>query len=535
MRRLRAHLLRTSAASATHLFRGRWLRAAAVTCASMVVSGVLLGSTAWLYFAHAQHLSAVRYVDVFTPTGWRRIKTAIGDRAIGDASAALKSRDVDTALRLYRIGLAKSPRNSGGRIALARLYVTLRRPDLARDLLLSGLPALAENPIYLQFTLGFLLEFQFDSELRSLADRLLTHRSADVRRQAAYHASAVAFHRGDFDRAENLLLAHQLAHSAEGALLLARADFERGAPELALARLTPALASQTTQTAALALSLQIQERLGRAPDFARALALRLADDPLSPTPRLELLQQLHTHHRAPELARETESYLQLFAHDQSALLAFADFAARTGQPTLARRVQQIFARHSWNPDAPVLFHAEACLNAGRLADGLEELERHAKENPAPAAQLGPAFDGLRTVALFALNRDDEARLQLEHLLAQPNLRAENLSAVATRLLALGRAPAAQLALARAVTLDPRNQPALTALVRLEAERHQLDSLAVHVPQLLATRRPSRDALAFVYRRVGSDLNLLHPAQAALLAELRPHLGLDPERAAPGQL
>lgn len=535
MRRLHAHVPRASTVGITSLLRGRWLRAAAVAFVSMIVSGVLVGSLAWLYFAHAQHLSAVRYVDVFTPNGWRRIKTAIGDRAIGDASVALKSRDIDTALRLYRIGLAKSPRNSEGRIALARLYVTLRRPDLARDLLLSGLPALAENPTYLQFTLGFLLEFQFDSELRSLADRLLNHHSADVRRQAAYHASAVAFHRGDFDRAETLLLAHRLAHAPEGSLLLARADLERGAPELALARLTPALASQTTQTAALALALQIQERLGRTSDFARMLALRLADNPLSPTPRLELLQQLHTHHRVPEVARETESYLQLFAHDQSALLGLADFAARTGQPTLVRRVQQIFARHSWNVDAPALLHAEACLAAGRFAEGLEELERHAKENPAPATPLGPAFDGLRTVALFALNRDDEARLQLEHLLVQPNLRAENLSAVATRLLALGRAPAAQLVLDRAVTLDPRNQSALTALVRLEAEQHQLDSLAVHVPQLLATRRPSRDALAFVYRRVGSDLNLLHPAQAALLAELRPHLGPDAERTAPGQL
>lgn len=490
---------------------------------------------AWVYFAHAQHLSAVRYADVFTPNGWHRIKTAIGDRAIVNASAALKSGDLDAALRLYRIGLAKSPRNSEGRIALARLYVTLRRTDLARDLLLSGLPTLADNPVYLQFSLGFLLEFQFDSELRRVANQLLTHPSAGVRRRAAYHASALAFHRGDFDHSENLLVAHQLAHSPEGALLLARADFERGAPELALTRLTPALASQTTQTAALALALQIQERLDRAPEFARALALRLADDPLSSTPRLELLQQLHTHRRAPELARETESYLRLFARDPSALLALGDFAARTGQPTLAHRVQQIFAQNSWNPDEPSLLHAEACINAGVPAEGLEELERHAQKNHAPSAQFGPALDGLRTVALFALNRDDEARLQLEHLLAQPNLRAENLTAVATRLLAFGRAPAAQLALARAVTLDPRNQSALTALVRLEAEQHQLDSLAIHIPQLLATRRPSRDALAFVYRRVGSDLNLLHPAQAALLAALRPHLGSDVNRDAPSQL
>ncbi|WP_415909880.1 tetratricopeptide repeat protein [Oleiharenicola sp. Vm1] len=510
----------------TQRFRPHWHRITLVAVMALLACGLLLSGSVWLYLTRARNLSDIRYADTLTPGGWRSIRTAIGDRALGDAAEALKLRDIDTAVRLYRVGLAKSPRNAPGRIALARLYTELRRPDLARDLLVGGLPVLAENPEYLRLSLGFLLEFQFDAELRQVAEPLLRHRSPAVRRQAALHCAAVAFHRGDFDGAESILARHRLADSAEGALLLARGDFERGYPELALARLTPALNESSTQAAALALASRIHARLGRTPDLARTAILRLADDPLSPAPRLAVLQQLHDQDRPAELDRETDTYLRLFTHDASALLALGDFAANTGQPELARRIQQVFAEHRWPPEAPALLYAEACLAARRYAEGLAELDRQFPSRSRSDARYGPALDGLRAVALFGLGHADEAQLQLEHLLAQPNLRAENLSAVATRLLAFGRVPSARTVLARAVELDARNQPALAALVRLEAELGQIDALSGHLRQFLAVRRPSHEVLVFVYRRLGSDLYLLHPEQRPLLAELRQRIERD---------
>ncbi|MBI2512470.1 MAG: hypothetical protein HYV96_10840 [Opitutae bacterium] len=504
--------------------RIHWLRVGSVALLALTTTTALIGTAFWLYFVEVRNLREVHFVDTVTPSGWRHIRTAFGDRAILDADTALRANDLNAALRLYRIGVAKSPRNASGRIALAKLYVSLRRPDLARDLLARGLPALAENTDYLRFSLGFLLEFQFDTELRAVADQLLAHPSIAVRHQAALHAAAVAFHRGNFDGAENVLVTHQLTDSPDGALLLARSDFERGFPELALARLTPALNDPAAQTAALTLAAQIHERLGRAPDIARNATLRLADDPLSPTPRLALLQHLRAQHRTADLAREIDSYLQLFSHDESALLALGDFAAHAGQPALARRIQQLFAQNKWSPDAPAFLYAEACIAATRYADGLAELDRYLRDQPSWASRYAPVFDGLRAIALLGLHRDDDARLQLEHLLAQPNLRAENLSAVAARLLAFDRPQSARAVLTRATEIDPRNQAALTDLVRLEAELGQFDTLPTHLRRLLAMRRPSREVLTLVYRRLGSDLNLLHPEQPALLAALRLHLG-----------
>lgn len=504
----------------------RWSRVAPIAALTFVVSVFLLTAAIWCYLVRFRGLQGIAYPDTLTPAGWQKIRNEIGNQTIADADAALRRGEIDVALRLYRLGLAKAPRNAAARVALAKLYAGLRRPDLARDLLSGGLPALADTPEYLQLTLGFLLEFQFDSELQSVAQQLLSHSSAAVRRQAALHAAAVAFHRGNFDGAESILLTQQLTDSPEGALLLARADFERGFPELALARLSPALHDDSAQTAALALTARIQEQTGRAPDLARTSALRLADDPLSPTPRIAALHQLHAQKRPAELAREIDDYLRLFRNDQAALLAMGDFAANAGRPDLARRVQQLFAERQWSPDAPALLYAEACIASGHYADGLVELDRYLHDNPSWATRYGPAFDGLRAVALLGLGRDDDARLQLEHLLAQPNLRADNLSAVATRLLAFGRPASARNVLDRAVALDPHNQAALASLVRLEAELGLLDTLPAHLRQFLAMRRPSRDVLTFVYHRLGSDLNLLHPEQQSLLAELRLRIGRD---------
>lgn len=504
--------------------RFRWGRIAIATTVLAVSTWAAATGAAAIYFRLQRGIAGITWADTLLPTRWHNVSVALGNHYIREAEDALKNNDPHTALRLFRSGVARSPGNLNGRLSLARLYVSARRPDLARDLLLRDLPSYASNSDYLRGTLSFLLDFQFDSELQATAENLMLHASPAVRDQAAFHAAAVAFHRGNFDAAENLLRTHRLDRSTEGILLLARADFERGFGDLALARLSPLLADSPGRGPALELAAQIHAQQGRTADLSRTTTLSLTNDPLSPAPRLQLLRQLHAEHRTDELARETDRFMELFASDANALLALGDFAANTSNPALARRIQQTFARQKWSPDAPALLYAEACIAAGRHAEGMVELDRYLQDNPSAGLRYGPAFDGLRTVALFGLNRDDDAQLQLEHLLTQPNLRAENLSAVANRLLALGRPEAARLALTRAAKLDPLNQSALGILVRLEAEQGQLDTLPDHLRHFLAMRRPSHDILIFVYRRLGSDLNLLHPEQPALLAQLRQHVG-----------
>ena len=391
---------------------------------------------------------------------------------------------------------------------------------------MQGLPDLAQQGEYLPRALGFLLEFQFDSQLQQVSESLLQHADQRVRQITALHAASLAVQRGNFDGAEVLITSHRLARLPEGILILSRADFERGYPELAQARLDTLINTGFANGPALALAAEIQQRSGKSATDRLTDALRIADDPLSHQPRLARLQKLIADKNLADLASEFENYLRLFSNDQTALLALGDFAANNGLPDLARRLQPIFAQHHWQTDALSLLYAEACIHAARYADGLSELNRYLQENPTWAVRYGPAVDGLRAVALYGLNRADDAQLQLEHLLGQPNLRAENLIVVANRILALGHPEAARLALAKVADLDPKNQAALAALVRLEAELGYLDTLPAHLGKFLAVRRPSREVLALAYRRIGSDLNLLQPDQQRLLSELRQRLGRD---------
>lgn len=501
----------------------RWKRVIAAMAAAAALMWLSGATAVWTYLRLGRGVEAATWLDIAMPHRWDRVRRALGDHYLSLASAAIAARDFERALHLYRSGIARSPENTAGRLGLAQLYMLYRRPELAKPVLLGGIERLARDREYLQRVLQFLLDFQFDADLHTVTENLLRRSlpPADAQLVALY-AATVAFQRGNYDRCESLLHSPRLDGTPEGGLLLARADFERDFPDLALLRLNDLVQRDAALDAAYVLLGQVRRKLGQTRELELNATLRLANNPLSPSPRIDFLYLHHERGQSAPLEREVTAFLTHFSQDQTGLLALGDFAANTGRPDLARRIEQLFRERRWPAEAPTLLTAEACLVAGRHAEGLLALQTAARLDPEASKRLGAVFDSLQAVALFGLNRPDEARLHLEHLLGQPNLRAENLHVVATRLVALGHAAHARTLLERAVTLDPLNQSALTDLVRLKAEQRHFATLPAHARQLLAMRKPSREVLALAARAWGSDFNLLHPEQAALLAELRAH-------------
>lgn len=501
---------------------GRWVTWPRLLATALALGAVGWAGTAtavWAYLHWGRNLSRVNWFDVSLPHRWPGIGTAIGEKYFEDAALAVQQRDFSRALLLYRIGLARSPRNPQARLALAELYAAARHPELAKPILIDGIGLLSDDRRYLEAALRFLLDRQWDQELAAACDTLLARPPNRTNRSlVGLYAATVAHLRGDYDRAENLLRAHDIARTPEGMLLLAQIDRDRGFPDLALLRLSDLVQTGAATDQVYVLIGQILRSLGRSRELELNAAQRLAHSPLSFAPRLAFLQLHHDRGRSDALAREIESYFSHFAGDRSALLALADFAATTARPTLVQRVEQHFLACGWPVDALPLLAAEAHLAAADPSRALGLLTTSA-QTATTDPRLAPVFDSLQAVALFDLNRPDEAHLHLERLLSRANLRAENLHVVAARLLARGQTlPAAHL-LARAVALDPLNQSALTEFVRLEADRGSFSTLPAHVRRLLQMRRPAPDALAHVRHRWGSDRNLFHPEQAALLAEL----------------
>jgi hypothetical protein len=276
---------------------------------------------------------------------------------------------------------------------------------------------------------------------------------------------------------------------------------------------------------ARALLADYYRSLGRTSEWEAALVERVAGDPLAPAPRVAYLQLHQRRGDQARLEREAAAFLQQFGADPAALLLLANFAANTGQPALARRVQHAMAGRPESAGAAALMVAEAHLGAGDYQTALELIAGYTKEYPEWAGQFAPVFNGLQAVALSGLGRADEARLSLDHLLAQKNLRADNLVAVAGRLSALGARELALSALGRAVETDPLNQAALASLIQLELEGGTLAQLPAHLERFLHTRQPSREILAQAGAVLGSDRHLLLPAQKPLLTSLQAALAL----------
>lgn len=489
---------------------------------------LLLAFGAWLFVKYYRDFPNVRFTDLVWPGRWPQYRVSQGNFYISQSLPLLQQGEYSLALHKLRVGVSKAPANAQGRTLLARVYVAHRRPDLAKDTLVDGLVYLPDDPAYLQTTLAYLLECQEDAQLLEITCRLLAGPAKPTTRSliATFSATA-AYHRGNYAEAEDIIEQHRLHQSPEGAVLQARIAWKRGYPELALLRLKEHLARHPGHDGARALLADYYHSLNRISEWESAIVERVAGDPLAAAPRLAYLQLLQRRGDQARLERETTTFLQQFAADPATLLLLADFAARTGQPALARRVQLALASGLENAGAAALLVAEAHLVAGDYMTVLNLLAGYAREYPEWAGQFAPVFYGLQTVALSGLGRADEARLILDHLLAQKNPRADNLVAVAGRLSDRGARELALLALGRAVEADPLNQAALASLIRLELETANLTQLPAHLGRFLQTRQPSREILAQASSALGSDRHLLLSAQKPLLASLQ--AALEPPR------
>lgn len=500
----------------------RWARLALLGAGVSALCWVTGAFALWVFVVKFNDFPDARFADILLPTRWSVYRQTQGDHYIRQADEFVAKNDYISAFTKLRVGIAKSPGNSHGRVLLAQFYVANRRPDLAADVLLGGVPLLKGDRAYLQDVLRFLLDFKEDAKLMAVARDLLRSDAVSTadKRLVAYFAATAAFFRGNYDQAEDLMANHRLTETTDGVLLQARLDWERGYPEIAILRLQSHLQhAPADESVYVQLGRFFRER-GDLASLEKNAVQRLALNPLSHAPRLEFLY-LYDQRKQPErLAQEIESYLRNFSREPAALLALGEFAANTGRPALARRVYEITRTSPQPIEGPALMVAEAYIVAHEYQQALNLIAEYKRASPEWVTQFASVFNGLQTVALYGLGKPDEARLYLQHLVGQTDSRAENLVAVSNRLTSIGVRDQAQVLLSRAFEADPLNQAALTQLVRLEAADNAVNLLPAHLRQLMKMRKPSREVLQAAYDRLSGDLNLFLAPQVELLAALR---------------
>jgi Flp pilus assembly protein TadD len=401
------------------------------------------------------------------------------------------------------------------------MLLAARRPDAVRQTLLDGLHYHAADPVYLKPVLTYLLRRQEDAHVVALARRHLSTAApgGEQARLLALGAATATYFRGNYDQAEDFLRAVPgLATARDGRLLAAKIEWDRGYRELALLEFR-ALAAALPHDAEVHRELVAHLRqLGRADEARRSSVAFQIAHPQWPGPRITLLTAYRESGDIARVQSEAAALLRDFAGDEGALLALADFAAGAGDVDLVRRLARHAQERGLAPEAFAMLTVETLIVAKDCAAALGAVQGYRAAYPEWEKRHSGLFDSLQAAALLGLREESAAGVYLDKFLGKPNLRADNLLAVANRFTELGAAEHARKALIRAVEVDPLNQAALTRLVEMDVASGAGEDLAAHVQRLVRLRRPSPDILRVAAHKLGSDFFLFTPAcQPALAA------------------
>ena len=489
----------------------------------MVLGYFAVASLAFGFVRLVQKVDHASFQDIAFPWRWDNYRVARGNQNVAAAERLATAGRRLEALMLVRTGLVRAPRNRDGRLLLVQLLTEAGRTDVARQILLEGAGFHHADPAYLRPLFTFLLQNQRDATIIALARKYLPSAPAGIEsdRLLALAAATASFFRGDYDTAEDFLQAvPQLPSSREGRLLGAKIEHDRGYHDLALLQLRDLAAEFPNDTEIHAEFVGQLDRRGLADEVRRAALAFQISHPALPAPRLELIRAYRRAGERDRAAREAGSFLHDFADDPPALLALADLAANTGDAPLANQLRDYAIARKFPWEAHAILAVEALVVAREFEATITAGQDLLRANPSWSKNLQPVVNSLLAIAHFGLRDTDSARLLLTNYLNQSYLRAENLLAIAQRLVEVDAAEQARLTLAQATIVDPLNQAALTRLVELELNLNRIDELPAHLTRLLAMRRPSPDIMRVAQHKLGSDLFLFSPERPTALEAVR---------------
>lgn len=503
-----------------------WKRLAAALMIWALIGWVGATTTLYFYVKHKRKFTAVRYTDMlFLPIRWDAYQVARGDFYIEAAKEELKAGAYREAFSNLRAGLPKSPGNREGRMLLAQFYMLWRRPDLAQDLLVDGLNKFKPDREYLQALFSFLIQQQEDAKTLEISNQLLAQLPEDdeTRPLAAMAKATAAFYRGNYDLTEDTLRSFHLEAMRDGRILDARVDWERGQRDVALDKLRTLAGRFPSDQDIYAQLISYLREDDRDSEIRQTSLLQQIAYPDQARPRIDLLYILDKQKDEELVLRNIDEIFKDFPNSSDAMLALADFAANTGRPELARRIYDYTKANDLNWEGPALMTVEAYIVAKKYQQANEASRTMLAENPEWAKRFYSVFNGLQAIANYGLGDSQAAQIFLNNFLSQSSIRADNLVAVSTRLLAVGAKDQARQVLEQAVKADPLNQPALVNLIKLDLEFKNTEALYTNIRRLLTMRKPPRQVLQDAYYQLASDRYLFITGRSELLALLQESL------------
>ena len=503
----------------------RWGRLIGTFSLLAVLGWFALAGALYFHFKYNKEFDQVSYTKMLTllPFGLETHRVEMGNYHIERGLSEIKEENYRDALRLLRLGVARSPANLKGRRVLAEFYeFALKRHDIAVDLLLQGIELGGiEDGDYLKATLSVLLRHQMDEKIQLLANKYLPRdpELTDTNRMLAFGAANANYLRGNYDLADDYIINYKLLESLEGVLLSAQISWDRGSKVAAMTKMEYSIEKFPNSEPLLMQLSRYHRELGEIEEARRYAILRNVSDPLSIAPRIELL---YIHNKSEDFESErieAQRMLQQFRSDEAALQSVANFAADTGNIELARRTYEEALEHEFEIATFALLLIEAHLVDKDYEGALNFSEELLKERPDWLTLRWAIFSSLRAVASYGINRPDLGEIYLQDFIDDASNQAQTYMAVSRRFINIGRIQQASKVLTLAYEKAPTNQKILSELIRAELSLGNTENLSLLLSRFLQMRRPQMDLLTEAYSRLGSDRFIFTPDRQSLLLQL----------------
>lgn len=477
-----------------------------------------LGASGGLYFfiQYSKGYDAIRYTDVAFPWNWSRIRPKWGDYFIENGLRHLEAREWNQAFYYIRLGVAKSPGNLEGRLAMADMLFQANEVVRAVQVLEAGLEYAARNEAFWEKMIRFLEYYQADRVIiRILEIGLDENMVPDSGLSAAQTALAEAYyHQADYAKAGEVI---GRAPSISNRVLRSRVHFDQGLEELALAELEGLHANYPNHREVVTRLTWLYRQLGeddKALNLARKTYL---SHPFSVGTAVNYFGVLGPEAN-PEIERFLERVPQIY-RDEDSLFELLHYLAEAGEPALQSTIMERAERSTARIPMMWFLALEARVNAGQ-----HEAASAMLDQPPEAVNLMNSlhkilFHSLSLTNAYALGVDDEGDVALKELVSAGYIRPSALLRICQKLLDLGRPDRARDITEFLLKQNPGNQPALVY-------RIQADLMLGHTQAVLSQSKGmvDRKALPFklkreIVRHLASDENTFVPEAGELITQI----------------
>ncbi len=482
-----------------------WGRLFLLFCALGVAAWIFVAFAGFLFLKHTRDIETGRFADLLL-FRWDDYRLAWGEDYIERGKDLVEAGEAIEGFHYLRIGVGRSPGNIEGRLLLANLYLARNRVDLAARLLEDGMPYGIDDTDYVTATMRILLASEKDDQIRGIADEYLPEVPVlkDRNLILAFAAARANFHRGDFDRAVQLIDDYELSSSRNGRILLARIDWSRGRRAEAINRLETLAATHPDGNEAYIYLTRFHHEIGNLESAERYAVIRQLNDPLNMIPRVDLLYIYKEKGEHETLEYEIESILRDFRGDNRAVEHVAQFAMDTADVALAQRIFEHAQARSMELSIPGIILVHTLIKTGEFDRGIALAERLIREVEGFEDRFGPQILAVNAIAAYARRDQANGDLRLNQFLAGDNLRPSNYITYSDKLIEIAQIEPARRILVQAQRSNPRSQSLLNALIRLDMMRGDGIALIDNLPKLMDMRLPSPEVLNEAYLFLSSD-------------------------------